>query len=77
MKDKEFVLCFVNTTSRKKVFQLETREPTTENKKLIKSKGLRPDMWLVIWEGKDVLEVISKRTRRRRVLVKGGEVASS
>ena len=36
----------------------------------MKSKGLRPDMWLVIWEDKDVLEVISKRTRRRRVLKK-------
>lgn len=52
---------------------METREPTLENKKLMKSKGLRPDMWLVIWEDKDVLEIISKRTRQRRVLVKGGE----
>lgn len=52
---------------------METREPTVENKKLMESKGLRPDMWLVIWEDKDVLEVISKRTRQRRVLVKGGE----
>ena len=26
--------------------------------------------WLVIWEDKEVLEVISKRTRRRRVLKK-------
>ena len=53
---------------------METREPTDENKKLIKSKGLKPDMWLVIWEDKDVLEVISKRTRRRRVLKKGSDV---
>lgn len=49
---------------------METREPTTENKKLMKSKGLRPDMWLVIWEDKDVLEVISKRSKQRRVLKK-------
>lgn len=54
--------------------QIELRQPTTENKKLMESKGLRPDMWLVIWEDKDVLEVISKRTRRRRVLKKGSDV---
>lgn len=56
------------------MFQLETREPTLENKKLMKIKGLRPDMWVVVWEDKDVLEVISKRTRRRRVLKKGSDV---
>lgn len=49
---------------------METRKPTLENKKLMESKGLRPDMWLVIWEDKNVLEVLSKRTRRRRVLKK-------
>lgn len=49
---------------------METIEPTLESKKLMKSKGLRPDMWLVIWEDKNVLEVLSKRTRRRRVLKK-------
>ena len=49
---------------------METREPTTENKKLMKSKGLRPDMWLVIWEDKNVLEVVSKRSKQRRVLKK-------
>lgn len=49
---------------------METRKPTLENKKLMKSKGLRPDMWVVIWEDKNVLEVLSKRTRRRRVLKK-------
>lgn len=53
---------------------METREPTTENKKLMKSKGLVADRWLVIWEDKDVLEVVSKRTRRRRVLKKGSDV---
>ena len=49
---------------------METREPTLENKKLMKSKGLRPDMWLVIWEDKNVLEVVSKRSKQRRVLKK-------
>ena len=50
---------------------METRKPTLENKKLMKSKGLRPDMWLVIWEDKEVLEVVSKRSKQRRVLKKG------
>lgn len=49
---------------------METRKPTLENKKLMESKGLRPDMWLVIWEDRDVLEVISKRSKQRRVLKK-------
>ena len=49
---------------------MEIRQPTLENKKLMKSKGLRPDMWLVIWEDKDVLEVVSKRSKQRRVLKK-------
>ena len=50
---------------------MEVREPTLANKRLMRSKGLRPDMWLVIWEDKNVLEILSKRTRRRRVLKKG------
>lgn len=50
---------------------MELRQPTTENKKLMESKGLRPDMWLVIWEDKEVLEVVSKRSKMRRVLRKG------
>ena len=49
---------------------MQVREPTLENKKLMKSKGLNIDMWLVIWEDREVLEVISKRTRQRRVLRK-------
>ena len=50
---------------------MEVREPTLENKKLMESKGLRPDMWLVIWEDKNVLEVVSKRSKMRRALRKG------
>lgn len=46
------------------------REPTSDNKKLIESKGLNSSRWLVVWEDRDVLEIISKRTRQRRVLVK-------
>ena len=39
---------------------METRQPTTENKKLMESKGLNADRWLVVWEDKDVLEVVVK-----------------
>ena len=49
---------------------METRKPTLENKKLMESKGLNADRWLVVWEDKEVLEVLSKRTRHRRVLKK-------
>ena len=49
---------------------METREPTTENKKLMESKGLNADRWLVVWEDKEVLEVVSKRSKQRRVLRK-------
>ena len=52
---------------------MEIRQPTTENKKLMKNNGLAPDRWLVIWEDKDTLEVISKRTRQRRILNKDGD----
>lgn len=49
---------------------MELRQPTTENKKLMESKGLNADRWLVVWEDKDVLEVVSKRSKQRRVLKK-------
>ena len=50
---------------------MEIRQPTLENKKLMESKGLNADRWLVIWEDKEVLEVVSKRSKQRRVLRKG------
>lgn len=49
---------------------MEVRQPTTENKKLMQSKGLNADRWLVVWEDREVLEVISKRSKQRRVLEK-------
>jgi len=39
----------------------------------MESKGLNPNMWLVVWEDKEVLEVVSKRSKMRRVLKKGSE----
>lgn len=53
--------------------QMEVREPTVENKKLMESKGLNADRWLVVWEDREVLEVISKRSKQRRVLEKERE----
>ena len=50
---------------------MEIRQPTTENKKLMESKGLNSDRWIVVWEDKEVLEVVSKRSKQRRVLRKG------
>lgn len=49
---------------------MEIRQPTLENKKLMESKGLNADRWLVVWEDKEVLEVVSKRSKQRRVLKK-------
>lgn len=49
---------------------MQIRQPTDENKALMKSKGLNVDRWLVVWEDREVLEVISKRTKQRRVLKK-------
>ena len=49
---------------------MEIRQPTDENKKLIESKGLNADKWLVVWEDWEVLEIISKRSRMRRVITK-------
>lgn len=53
---------------------MQVRQPTAENKKLMKSKGLNTDMWLVVWEDREVLEVISKRSKQRRVLKKDCEL---
>lgn len=49
---------------------MQIRQPTDENKELMKSKGLNADRWLVIREDREVLEVISKRSKQRRVLKK-------
>ena len=49
---------------------MQIRQPTDENKALMKSNGLNVDRRLVVWEDREVLEVISKRTKQRRVLKK-------
>lgn len=49
---------------------MEARQPTPANKKLMERKGLNADRWLVVWEDKEVLEIVSKRSKQRRVLRK-------
>lgn len=44
---------------------MSVREPTEENKKLIRRKRLNPDKWLVVWEDYDTLELLNRRGRRR------------
>lgn len=51
---------------------MQIRQPTDKLKALMKRNGLNADRWLVVWEDREVLEVISKRTKQRIVLKKGG-----
>lgn len=40
------------------------KEPNEKQKNLILKAGLNPEMWKVIWDDKDVLEVVNRRGRR-------------
>lgn len=44
--------------------------PTRAQKVIMSENRLNPDNWMVAYESKDTLEVISKRTSQRRVLQK-------
>lgn len=48
----------------------QPKKPTRANKELMSKNGLVANNWLVVWEDKEVLEVISKRSKQRRVLKK-------
>lgn len=48
----------------------ERREPTKEEKIFLKSRGLIPDSWLILYENKSELFVVSKRKSYRKVLKK-------
>ena len=50
----------------------QPRKPTMEEKEIISKHGLVPDNWMVIATSKTDIEVISKRTRQRRVMEKRG-----
>ena len=45
--------------------------PTRAQKEIISENKLTPENWMVVFESKDTLEIISKRTSQRRVLQKG------
>ena len=46
------------------------REPTKEERIFLKSKGLVPDNWLILYENKSELEVVSRRKSYHKVLKK-------
>lgn len=45
-------------------------KPTRTQKVIISAHKLRPENWMVVYENKDTLEVISKKTSMRKVLNK-------
>lgn len=45
-------------------------KPTRAQKELISNNKLVPDHWMVISESRDTLEIISRRSSRRKVLIK-------
>lgn len=46
-------------------------KPTRAQKEIISDHGLNPDNWVVAFESKDTLEIVSRRSAQRRVLQKG------
>ncbi len=50
--------------------EYKRREPTKEERIFLKSRGLIPDNWLILYENKSVLAVISRRRSYRKVLKK-------
>ena len=46
------------------------REPTNEERIFLKSRGLIPDSWLILYENKSELVVVSRRRSYRKVLKK-------
>lgn len=45
-------------------------KPTRMQKELIAENRLNPENWMVVFESKDSLEIISKRTAMRKILEK-------
>lgn len=48
----------------------QPNKPTRNQKELISKNGLDPENWRVIFESKTTLEIVSRRSGRRRVLNK-------
>lgn len=45
-------------------------EPNIEQKRIMENNGLKPENWLVVFENKNSLEVVSRHTFQRRKLSK-------
>ena len=48
----------------------QPKKPTREQKEVMTKHNLAPDNWQVVFESRNTLEVISKRSKRRRTLKK-------
>ena len=47
--------------------EYKRREPTNQERIFLKSRGLIPDSWLIIYENKSELVVVSRRRSYRKV----------
>lgn len=54
--------------------EYKRREPTNQERIFLKSRGLIPDSWLIIYENKSELVVVSRRRSYRKVLKKASEI---
>lgn len=45
-------------------------KPTRAQKEIISKNRLRPENWMVAYESKETLEIVSKRTSMRKILQK-------
>ncbi len=45
-------------------------KPTRAQKEIISNNKLVPDHWMVVSESRDTLEIVSRRSGRRKVLIK-------
>ena len=50
--------------------EYKRREPTNEERIFLKSRGLIPDSWLILYVNKSELVVVSRRRSYRKVLKK-------
>lgn len=57
-------------TSGERRIMKQPSKPTRAQKVIISEHKLRPENWMVVYESKDTLEVISKKTSMRKVLNK-------
>lgn len=45
-------------------------KPTRAQKEIMSAHKLRPENWMVVYESKETLEIVSKRTSMRKTLQK-------